>query len=191
MRDIRPVLDNALSMAQAFLAQHVEAGDVVVDATMGNGYDTEFLARLVSPGGSVFAFDTEQKALEETKIRISTIDQNSVFLVKESHEFISRHVPQGIKAAVFNLGYLPGGDRQSTTVAAVTVRAVANLLPLLGKDGIIVIVVYRGHEEGKREWNALVEYGSQLPRSPYSVSMCDFINQPNDPPGFIGIQRRN
>ena len=42
-------------------------GDYVVDATIGNGYDTLFLAKLVKESGHVFGFDIQEQALINTK----------------------------------------------------------------------------------------------------------------------------
>ena len=47
-------------MAHAFLAEVVTKEDVVVDATMGNGHDTLFLAKLVK---QVYAFDIQEQAV--------------------------------------------------------------------------------------------------------------------------------
>ena len=43
-----------LEMAHQFLAEVITKEDVVVDATMGNGHDTAFLAQRA---GQVYAFD--------------------------------------------------------------------------------------------------------------------------------------
>ncbi len=37
-------------------------GDIVIDATMGNGHDTQFLAELVGENGHVYAFDIQESA---------------------------------------------------------------------------------------------------------------------------------
>ena len=59
--------------------------------------------------------------------------------------------------AVFNLGYLPGGDKSITTNGHSTISAIEQLLELLKENGLIVLVVYHGHPEGKTEkvhyWN--------------------------------------
>ena len=46
------VLRSARYLAQDALARHIRPGDTVVDATMGNGHDTCFLAELVGESGS-------------------------------------------------------------------------------------------------------------------------------------------
>ncbi len=51
------------------IKEHIKEGDCCVDATAGNGNDTEFLCRLTGADGKVYAFDirkadsrTHQKA---------------------------------------------------------------------------------------------------------------------------------
>ncbi|NMA03525.1 MAG: SAM-dependent methyltransferase, partial [Clostridiales bacterium] len=56
----------ATSFVHYVLGGKISKGDVVVDATMGNGNDTLFLARCVGPNGSVFSFDIQQIALDRT-----------------------------------------------------------------------------------------------------------------------------
>ena len=53
------MLQTALHFSHQLL-KVVEPGDFVIDATMGNGHDTAFLAELVGPSGEVFAFDIKR-----------------------------------------------------------------------------------------------------------------------------------
>ena len=50
-----------------FIEEHVRTGDVCIDATMGNGNDTELLCRLAGVQGTVLAFDIQPAAIENTK----------------------------------------------------------------------------------------------------------------------------
>ena len=58
-----------LEMAHQFLAEVITKEDVVVDATMGNGHDTAFLAQLA---GQVYAFDIQEQALVNTQERLES-----------------------------------------------------------------------------------------------------------------------
>ena len=53
-----------------FIELQVRPGDHCIDATMGNGHDTELLCRLVSPSGKVLSFDIQEKALQNTAKRL-------------------------------------------------------------------------------------------------------------------------
>ena len=46
---------------------YVNEGDVVIDATCGNGYDTAALSEAVGESGMVIAFDIQQKAIDNTR----------------------------------------------------------------------------------------------------------------------------
>ncbi|MFL6518354.1 MAG: rRNA methyltransferase, partial [Bacillus sp. (in: firmicutes)] len=47
-------IDKILPFAKSLLIKAVKPGDVVIDATVGNGYDSVFLAELVGESGQVF-----------------------------------------------------------------------------------------------------------------------------------------
>ena len=77
------------------MLEHIRPGDTVVDFTMGNGHDTEYLCRKV-PDGKVYAFDIQASALENTKKRLEetfsllilyTLSQNTFcFYFPHGHE---------------------------------------------------------------------------------------------------------
>ncbi|MCA9029715.1 MAG: 16S rRNA (cytosine(1402)-N(4))-methyltransferase, partial [Planctomycetaceae bacterium] len=94
-------------LAQQAVADVVQPGDIVVDATIGNGYDTLFLAQLVGPAGTVFGFDIQSAAIQETQARISEF-ASRVTLFHASHAEMLSHLPQNIvgsvTAVMFNLG---------------------------------------------------------------------------------------
>ena len=53
-------------IAQAAVGAALGDGARAIDATMGNGHDTLFLARAVGPQGRVIAFDVQDAALAAT-----------------------------------------------------------------------------------------------------------------------------
>ncbi len=110
-------------------------------------------------------------------------------MILDSHSNIKKYVTSPIKAAVFNLGYLPGGDKSVTTLLDTTLEAVTAAVELLGEDGIVLIAVYPGHAEGKREGNALEEMLSAYDRRKYCVSCIKIINSPASP-YFIMIESK-
>lgn len=52
---------------------------------------------------------------------------------------------------MFNLGYLPGVCHNITTKYDTTLKAVKSSLNLIKKGGVVLIVVYYSHAEGKIE----------------------------------------
>lgn len=177
-------MENALSLVGRRLREIVKAGDVAIDATVGNGHDTRLLAELVGPQGVVYGFDLQLMALESA--RLATADCSATIrFVHAGHEIMVEHVDEKhvgeVSAIVFNLGYLPGGDKSLTTTAKTTTLAIAASLALLRKGGVITVVCYR-HPEGERELSALRDLLHTLPQSEYVCMETSFVNQRGNPP---------
>ena len=65
------MLKTALHFSRQLLAEVLQPGDIAVDATMGNGHDTLFMAECVGKTGLVYAFDIQAQAIEATKARLT------------------------------------------------------------------------------------------------------------------------
>lgn len=188
-------LDGILPFARQLLEKALSPGDFAVDATLGNGHDTLFLARLIGESGMVYGFDIQEEAVLNTQKRLE--DQqlaDRVTLFHKGHENIINCVPQSqhgrIKAAIFNLGYLPGGDKSIVTTPSTTISAIEQLLEIMAPEGIIVLVIYHGHQEGEIERDALLPFVKQLEQKDVHVLQYQFINQQNNPPFIIAIEKR-
>lgn len=181
---------NSLQISHDMISRAVKAGDTVVDATAGNGYDTCFLAGIVGNTGKVYAFDIQPIAIENTKLKLeSSGDRHIVELINDGHENIDQYVKNDVKAIMFNLGYLPKGDHSKGTRAVTTIKAVEKCLKLLIIDGIITIVIYYGGDSGFEEKEAVMEYIKTIDNKKYSVLVHEFVNQPNCPPIAVCIER--
>lgn len=183
-------LKRVLQYAQDLLADAIEEGATVVDATAGNGHDTLFLAKLVGDHGQVYAFDVQKAAVDATLLRL--LDEgleHRALVLNDGHETVAKYVTKPVSAAVFNLGYLPGSDHDIITKPNTTITAIKELLQLLTIDGVIVLVIYHGHEGGKEERDAVIEYVSSLPQKHVHVLKYQFLNQQNDPPFVIALQK--
>lgn len=184
----------ATEMAHELVSKRIRKRSCVIDATAGNGHDTVFLAEKVGPTGKVFAFDIQEAALDATRARLEEAGQlGSVTLVRESHENIGEHLPKRhhglVQAIMFNLGYLPGGDKAITTRWVSTMAALRDSLELISDSGIITVTAYPGHREGGEEANAIVQFGRWLDPREYRVLQYHFLNLTNDPPFLIAIER--
>ncbi len=168
-----------LETEKSFILKHLKEGDTAADFTMGNGYDTLFLSRTVGENGKVFAFDIQQSALESTEKRLK--DNNApknYTLICDSHHNLKQYITTPIKAGMFNLGYLPGGDKSVTTKRETTLKAVSDAISILTPDGILLIAVYPGHEEGDIEGNLIGEMLETLDRKKYCCVRFRIINSP-------------
>lgn len=174
-----------LEMAHDFLAQVITPEDIVVDATMGNGHDTLFLAKLAK---QVYAFDIQEQALEKTSQRIQEAGLTNVDLILQGHETVDQYVTE-VKAAIFNLGYLPSADKSIITQPQTTLEALEKLCQVLVKGGRIAIMIYYGHEGGDIERDAVLDFVSQLPQQEYTATIYRTLNQINNPPFLVMIEK--
>ena len=174
-----------LEMAHDFLAQVITQEDIVVDATMGNGHDTLFLAKLAK---QVYAFDIQEQALEKTSQRIQEAGLTNVNLILQGHETVDEYVTE-VKAAIFNLGYLPSADKSIITQPQTTLEALEKLCQMLIKGGRIAIMIYYGHEGGDIERDAVLDFVSQLPQQEYTATIYRTLNQINNPPFLVMIEK--
>ncbi|MCR3921984.1 MAG: class I SAM-dependent methyltransferase [Firmicutes bacterium] len=183
-------MDKPLAFARELVQSVVSTGDIVVDATCGNGHDTIFLAQLVGAEGQVYAFDIQKTAIEITQKKVIDAGlQKCVTFVEASHAEAA-HWPQEPNAAVmFNLGYLPGGDHAVVTRPETTVAALQVAVRRLRENGVITLVVYTGHDGGEQEYRFIREYCASLSQQDFAVLEYRFINQKNQPPLLLAIAR--
>ncbi len=166
-------------------------GARAIDATMGNGHDTQWLCELAGEGGHVFAFDVQPEAVERTHQRLTQCGlEKRASLFCAGHERMEEFVTEQVDAIVFNLGWLPGAEHGVTTHTDTTLRAVNAALNLLKEDGLMTVCIYPGHDEGTRELNALLEWGSGLDDRRYDVLLKTYLNQPNDPPRMMAVRKK-
>ena len=181
-------LDRILPFAKYLLNQSVKENDRVIDATCGNGNDTLFLTQLVGNKGEVFAFDVQKEAIDSTKTRLKEAGIKQVELIMDGHENVLKYVKEEIAAAIFNLGYLPGSDKKVTTNGETTWKAVVDILSLLKINGIIILVIYHGHEAGKIERDEIEKKIATLDPATTSVLRYEFLNK-ESAPYIIAIER--
>ena len=174
-----------LEMAHDFLAQVITQEDIVVDATMGNGHDTLFLAKLAK---QVYAFDIQEQALEKTSQRLQEAGLTNAELILQGHETVDQFVRE-VKAAIFNLGYLPSADKSIITQPQTTLEALDKLCHMLVKGGRIAIMIYYGHEGGDIERDAVMDFVSHLPQEEYTAAIYRTLNQINNPPFLVMIEK--
>ena len=141
-----------LNRARQLFAINLKKEDLVVDATLGNGKDSFFLLSLI-PKGFLFGFDISSEAISNSEnflkdtysnYKLYNISHDKMFKVLKSYE-------NKISLIVFNLGYLPHSKSYSVTNYKTTIKAITEGMRLLNNKGHIVITVYPGHDEGKKE----------------------------------------
>lgn len=168
-----------------FLAEVIDREAVVVDATMGNGHDTAFLAQRA---GQVFAFDVQEAALLKTQERLDKLGLTNVRLILAGHEQVDQYV-DSIRAAIFNLGYLPSADKSIITQPTTTLVALQKILERLEVGGRISIMIYYGHEGGEVEKDCVLDFVSQLDQTVFTAMIYKPLNQVNTPPFLVMLER--
>jgi hypothetical protein len=162
--------------AHTVIQNHLLAGDTAIDATVGNGHDTLFLATLTVPNGSVYGFDIQPAALASAQLRLQQqrLD-GGVTLINDCHSRIAELIPKAqhgkIKAVMFNLGYLPGSDKTVITQSESTLAALDAALDILSRQGVITILAYPGHSGGDQETASIQAWCEQLEKNRCTVSI--------------------
>lgn len=164
--------------------KHIETGSLCIDATMGNGNDTEFLCHQVGAQGKVLAFDIQQMALDNTKERLEkSLEYKNYELYLESHEKMGEYADKdSVSCIMFNLGYLPTGDHSLATKGESSIRAMEAGLQLLKKKGVMSICIYSGGDSGFEERDAVLAWLKTLDSKKYLVLLTQYYNRPNNPP---------
>lgn len=181
-------MKSARHWAQQLQQEAIRPGMRVIDATMGNGYDTQWLCELVGETGRVYAFDVQSAAVENTRRRLEEAGLLSrATLICDGHQNVRAHVREPVDSVLFNLGWLPGGDHRYTTRLETTLLAVNECLELLLPGGLMTICAYPGHGEGARELDALLDWAQGLDSARYSAMVRRYVNQSSCPPVLFAI----
>lgn len=197
--------------AHELLTTHVR-GSLAIDATTGNGHDTLFLAQLVGPTGTVWAFDIQPEALRKTAAKLVehrvTVEQQlklsspvltrddhiRVIAIEANHAEMTKHLPAEVRgrvaAIMFNLGYLPGADKACITTTASTLAALDAAIELLAPGGVLTVVVYPGHPGGREEAEAVRGWFQRRAGESFMRLLTNAENALHTGPRLLALQRK-
>ena len=166
------------------LEEVLRSGDLAIDATTGNGHDTLKMASLVGSTGEVVGIDIQETAIASTRVRLESMGfTDRLRLVRADHAaFLGNPgFPPDRRAGaiVFNLGYLPGSNKEIITRPETTIEALSSGLRLLRPDGVLLVTAYRGHPGGLAEATAVETWGCSLAPAVWSVH----CHEPSSSPG--------
>ena len=153
-------------LAHQMLEAQIREGDLTIDATAGNGYDTVKLAKLVGHNGHVISIDIQAQAIASTQNRLDAGAFGSrCRLIETDHaQALGNLLPTHsnmANAIIFNLGYLPGSDKKIQTIAKTTLPALKASATLLKLNGLLLVTAYRGHSLGHAEALAVAKWMGQ------------------------------
>lgn len=173
-----------------FMEDYIKEGDCCIDATAGNGNDTEFLCKMVGESGKIYAFDIQEMAIENTKRRLEEEGLlQRAELILDGHEKMAQYVKEEVSVVVFNFGYLPGGDHSISTKSSTSLQAIEQALGLLKVGGVMNLCIYSGKDTGYEEKEALLSYLKELDSKRWLVIVSSYFNRKNDPPLPVFIIR--
>lgn len=176
-----------LHQAQVYVRKVLPKGGIAVDATVGNGNDTLFLAETVGEAGWVYGFDIQAQAIQITTKRLKKAGQvKQVHLVQYPHQKPwSAVIPERffgkIDAVMFNLGYLPHGNRSIITRPNSTITACRQALKWLKPRGLMTLMLYNGHEGGQEEAENVIAWSRQLQADRYLTMLHQSPNRLHAP----------
>ncbi len=167
-----------------FFRKWLKEGGLYIDATVGNGHDTEFLCKGVGATGRVIGFDIQNIAIAQTRERLIDADVlERCQLVNDGHEQLDNYVgEQSVDGIMFNFGYLPGGDHACATKGTTSIQAIEKGLKALKPGGIMSLCIYSGQDSGFEEKDAIFKYLKKIDQKNYVIIKSEFYNRPNNPP---------
>ncbi len=155
-----------------------QGGETAIDMTLGNGHDTDFLSGIFD---KVVSLDIQKSAVDKynSPLNVDAInmDHANIGILNINPELV-----------IYNLGYLPGGEKSITTKAETTVKSLDSVLQMIKPGGFCVITLYYSHDDGQ-EAKKVLEYVRKLPGN-FGVMHHEFINRGNEPPSLIVIEKR-
>lgn len=165
------------------ISEFLNDKNIAVDATLGNGYDTDFLSRNFN---KVYSFEIQEEACENYSERKT----DNVYIINDSHHLLKKYIDEPVDCIMYNLGFLPGGNKKITTRSETSYRSIIKGLELLNHGGLMTICLYRGHFEGKEEENTIMPYLKTLPKSKFGVMYHEFLNRSEESPVLIVIEKK-
>lgn len=173
-----------VDMMHDFILTYLHEDSIAVDFTLGQGNDLMFFANQYKIA-HVYGFDIQKEAIAICEEKVAAAQkQEKVTFILDGHQ----HCKQYIKAfdiGMFNFGYLPQGDPTITTLLETSKVAVEEALSMLRKKGILVLVVYPGHDAGKEESKYFDTWCKTLSAHEFNVLYVRLSNHLHAPYGII------
>lgn len=176
-------LQNPIQQAHSLWAEHFTENCIAIDATCGNGKDALFIALgiIKDQRGTLYCLDIQKEALDTTqKLLLQHItDLSRVHFIEGSHASLPINSP--VDLIVYNLGYLPGGNKALTTETSSTLASLQQACQILSSAGLISITCYPGHPEGALEAIAIEAWAQKLDKTAWLVVKSQWLNRSRSP----------
>ena len=179
-------INKTKTLIEFFMRNYIKDVKIAIDMTVGNGFDSKNILEILQPE-KLYCFDIQQEALDNSKILLEKY--SNCELILENHKNFDKYIKENIDFAIYNLGYLPKGDKYITTNAIDVEESLKKLLEKLNSKGIIFITFYIGHSAGQIESLEISKFLQNLNQKEYTILKCTFENQKNNPPYVVMIQK--
>lgn len=183
-------LDNTNHFIYYLLKTFLKDKKILVDMTCGNGYDSLRILKNAPNYEKLYLYDIQIKAIENTRSLLESYAYKNCIYLNKSHDDLS-DIRENIDFAIYNLGYLPGADKNLVTRLDTTMSSIKKILARLNYGAIIMITTYPGHEEGSLEDSKIYDYLKSLDQKIFNVIKLEFINQKNKPCKTYILEKRS
>ncbi len=170
-------------IAKQLATPYLKEGAVCVDFTLGNANDSTFF--LSYPIQRLYAFEIQAHVFEKSAAKVK---DSRAHLFCVGHENVLAYVKEPIDLGIFNFGYCPNEDSSITTLLSTSKKAVEDALTLLKVHGKLILVLYVGHKQGKKEANYFSEWVKTLDEKRYEVMKITLENR-KECPFIITIEK--
>lgn len=177
-------MDKILEFSKRIIKDKANKELNAIDMTCGRGNDTLFLSTLFK---KVYSFDVQEEAINSS--RELTKDKQNIDYILDNHKNVDKYVKDKVGLVIYNLGYLPKGDKNITTCAFDVIESLEKVTNLLESKGVIIITVYPGHPAGALESVEIDKYLRKYNQKMFEVLKYEFINQINNPPYLYVIEK--
>lgn len=184
MAPVNPI--RVTERAQKLATEILRPGDIAMDGTAGKGRDTACLAQAVGPSGHVHAFDIQLEAIASTRNLLEAaglLDRVSLHLRSHAElgDVLTAEQRGKLGVAIFNLGYLPGGNPDIITQPASTDRALRTAFANLRPGGRLICVAYTGHPGGREESDVVLSFAGEQAQAGRHVEKIGYYPTPGKP----------
>ncbi len=181
-------MKKVVEIVHDIMRQAAKEGGAAADFTLGQGFDCAVLASCASIH-TVYAFDVQLQAIQDARAFLAGKEgADKIRFIHDGHEQMNHYIHEPLQLGVFNFGYYPRGDHAVTTRLDTSSSAVRDAFSLLKRRGVLILVTYPGHEEGRREAAYFESVVSALP-SREAECMSIYMSNKKDCPRIYVIEK--
>ena len=183
------MIDSTKNLVQKIILDQNYKNPICIDMTCGKAYDSKFILENLNPK-ILYAFDIQEESRIFSLETLGNFPDNFKFIL-DNHKNVDKYVGEKIDLAIYNLGYLPKADKNITTNYVDVIESLKKLISLMKESSTIILTLYPGHPSGLLESEYIEKYLKLLDQKTYSIISYRFLNQKNNPPYVISIQKKS